>query len=47
MISVILPVFNREKFIEDCIISVLNQTYTDFELLVVDDGFRDSTVEIC
>lgn len=46
MISVILPVFNREKFIEDCIISVLNQTYTDFELLVVDDGSEDSTVEI-
>lgn len=46
MISVILPVFNREKFIEDCIISVLNQTYIDFELLVVDDGSEDSTVEI-
>lgn len=46
MISVVLPVFNREKFIEDCIISVLNQTYTDFELLVVDDGSEDSTVEI-
>ncbi len=46
MISVILPVFNREKFIEDCIISVLNQTYVDFELLVVDDGSEDSTVGI-
>lgn len=46
MISVILPVFNREKFIEDCIISVLNQTYLDLELLVVDDGSEDSTIEI-
>lgn len=46
MISVILPVFNREKFIEDCIVSVLNQTYIDFELLVVDDGSEDSTIEI-
>lgn len=46
MISVILPTYNREKFIEDCIASVLNQTYTDFELLVIDDGSKDSTVEI-
>lgn len=46
MISVILPAYNREKFIEDCITSVLNQTYTDFEVLVVDDGSKDSTVEI-
>lgn len=46
MISVILPAYNREKFIEDCITSVLNQTYTDFEVLVVDDGSEDSTVEI-
>ncbi|MCM1115407.1 MAG: glycosyltransferase family 2 protein [Clostridium sp.] len=46
MISVILPAFNREKFIEDSIASVLNQTYSDFELLVVDDGSEDSTVEI-
>lgn len=46
MISVILPVYNREEFIEDCITSVLNQTYSDFEVLVVDDGSKDSTVEI-
>lgn len=46
MISVILPAYNREKFIEDCITSVLNQTYTEFEVLVVDDGSEDSTVEI-
>ncbi|MDE5994023.1 MAG: glycosyltransferase family 2 protein [Oscillospiraceae bacterium] len=46
MISVILPAYNREKFIEYSIVSVLNQTYIDFELLVVDDGSEDSTVEI-
>lgn len=46
MISVILPAYNREKSIEYSIISVLNQTYIDFELLVVDDGSQDSTVEI-
>ncbi len=46
MISVILPAYNRENFIENCIDSVLNQTYTDFELLVIDDGSEDSTVEV-
>lgn len=37
-ISVIVPVYNAEKFIPRCIPSVLSQSYQDFELLLVDDG---------
>ncbi len=42
-ISVIVPVYNGEKWIEQCINGVLSQTYTDWELIVVDDGSNDET----
>lgn len=45
-ISVILPVFNGEKYIENAIRSVLNQTLTEFELIIVNDGSTDSTSDI-
>ena len=41
MISVIIPVFNIEKYINKCIESVVNQTYTDLEIILVDDGSYD------
>ncbi|MCD2502361.1 glycosyltransferase [Clostridium sp. NSJ-145] len=46
-ISVIVPVYNVEKYLEKCIISILGQTFKDFELILVNDGSTDSSGEIC
>lgn len=45
-VSVLLPVYNGEPYIAECIESILNQTFTDFELLVLNDGSTDRTLEI-
>jgi glycosyltransferase involved in cell wall biosynthesis len=45
-ISVIIPAFNAEKWINDCINSVLRQSHTDFELIIVVDGGSDGTLEV-
>lgn len=47
MISVIVPVYNTEKYLDRCIQSILAQTYTNFELLLIDDGLADSSGVIC
>ena len=46
-ISVIVPVYNEEKYLRRCIDSILAQTFTDFELLLIDDGSKDKSGEIC
>ncbi|MBR4996070.1 MAG: glycosyltransferase [Alistipes sp.] len=46
-ISVIVPVYNTEKYLPRCVDSILAQTYTDFELLLIDDGSNDSSSAIC
>ena len=46
-VSIIVPVYNAEKTIGRCIDSILGQQYTDFELLLVDDGSRDGSGAIC
>ena len=47
MISVIVPVYNVEKYLRKCVDSILSQTFTDFELLLVDDGSPDGCPKIC
>ncbi|WP_042199052.1 glycosyltransferase family 2 protein [Paenibacillus camerounensis] len=47
MISIIVPVYNAENYIDRCIKSIQNQTYSDFELILVDDGSNDNSFEIC
>ncbi len=47
MISVIVPVYNTEKYLEQCIESILKQTYKEIELYLVDDGSTDSSGKIC
>lgn len=47
MISIIIPVYQMEKYIERCMESILCQTYQDFEVILVDDGSRDNSPAIC
>lgn len=47
IISVIIPVYNAEKYLHRCLISILEQTFTNFEVLLVDDGSSDSSGKIC
>lgn len=46
-LSIVVPAYNVEKYIRQCVDSILAQSFTDFELLLVDDGSKDSTGEIC
>ena len=46
-ISVIIPVYNAEKYVGRCIESVQAQTYTEWLMILVDDGSRDKSLEIC
>ncbi len=47
MISVIVPVYNVEEYLEECLDSIQHQTYTDIEVILVNDGSRDGSKEIC
>lgn len=45
--SVIVPIYNRESYIEECVNSILNQSYTPYEIILVDDGSNDMSGQIC
>ena len=47
LISIIVPVYNAAQYLPKCIESILAQTYTHFELLLLDDGSKDNSLEIC
>lgn len=46
-ISVIMPVYNAQKYLEESLNSILCQTFDDFELIIIDDGSTDNSYEIC
>ena len=47
LISIIIPVYNVENYVERCLESVLNQTYTNLEIIIIDDGSTDKSSKIC
>ena len=47
MISVVIPVYNVEKYLKECLDSVINQTYKELEIILVDDGSTDNSGKIC
>ncbi|WP_342542136.1 glycosyltransferase [Paenisporosarcina sp. FSL H8-0542] len=47
LISIVVPVYNSEKYLFDCIESILNQSYSNIELILVNDGSNDCSLEIC
>ncbi len=47
LISVIVPIYNNEKFLKQCLDSIVNQTYQNIEIILVDDGSHDKSLEIC
>ena len=46
-VSIIIPVYNAQQYLRRCVESILGQEYTDFELLLIDDGSRDGSAAIC
>ena len=45
-VSIIVPVYNCEKYLKRCIESIINQTYKDLELILIDDGSTDKSYDI-
>ena len=47
MISIIIPIYKVEQYLDECVTSIINQTYKDFEIILVDDGSPDSCPQMC
>lgn len=46
-ISIIIPVYNTGKYIEECLESLINQTFKNFEIIIIDDGSKDNSLNVC
>ena len=46
-LTIIIPAYNSERYIEKCIFSILKQTYTNLEIIIIDDNSIDNTYDIC
>lgn len=46
-LSIIIPAYNAAKYVERCVDSIISQNYSDAEIILVDDGSNDNTLEIC
>ena len=46
LVSIVVPIYNGEAYLEKCIKSIINQTYDNFELILVDDGSTDNTYNL-
>lgn len=47
MISIVVPIYNSERFLRECLNSIQNQSFADFEVIMIDDGSTDGSSEIC
>lgn len=47
VISVVVPVYNVELYLIECLESIINQTYRDLEIILIDDGYTDKSGDIC
>ncbi|WP_299383273.1 glycosyltransferase, partial [Helicobacter sp. UBA3407] len=45
-VAIIIPIYNVEKFLNECLDSIVNQTYTNLEILLINDGSTDSSLQI-
>ena len=46
-VSVVVPIYNVENYLEECIESILNQTYSNIEVILIDDGSTDGSGALC